>query len=216
MKRLLLVMVLALALLCLLATPALALRPSTMTAYVVPKTGGVWLEAQGDLNAPTLLVHPPGSPIPANYDVIIDAPWRGITRGLVQTVPLALLYQVSIPAADVDISQDEAQAYWSGAVLWDRYWSSLLGPIPAFNPRTGVQAYANHWWGPLTGDAGTAANLTSDKKLPPGTYAGLFTETVVRTIIDLKLNSAGQTTPVKVKPGTASYPFTFVVAPPVE
>lgn len=216
MKRFLLVFALAAALLCLMATPALAdLRGALETAYVVPKTGGVWLEVQGDVSAPTLLVHPPGSPIPANYDVIIDIPWRGITKGLVQTVPLALLYQVSVPAAGVSISQDEAQAYWSGAVLWDQYWSSLLGPIPAFNPRIGAQAYANHWWGPLTGDAGTAANLTSDKKLPPGTYAGLFTETVVRTIIDLKLNSAGQTTPVKVEPGTASYRFMFVVAPPM-
>ena len=50
---------------------------------------------------------------------------------------------------------------------------------------------------------------------PPGTYAGRFTETVVRTITDLKLNSAGQWTPVKLKPGTASYSFTFVVGPPV-
>ncbi len=216
MKRFLLVLLLAAALLSLLAAPALAdLRGSLETAYVVPKTGGVWLEVTGDVNAPTLLVHLPRTPIPANHDIIIDAPWRGITRGLVQTVPLALLYQVSIPAAGVDISQGEARAYWSGAVLWDQYWSSLLGPIPAFNPRIGAKAYANHWWGPLTGDAGTAANLTSDKKLPPGTYAGLFTETVVRTITDLKLNSAGQWTPVKLKPGTTSYPFTFVVAPPV-
>ena len=90
-----------------------------------------------------------------------------------------------------------------------------LGPIPAFNLSIGAKAYANHWWGPLTRDAGVAANLTSDKRLPPGTYAGLFTETVVRTITDLKLNSAGQWTPVKLKPGTAAYPFTFVVAPPV-
>ncbi len=37
----------------------------------------------------------------------------------------------------------------------------------------------------------------------------------MRTIIDLKLNAAGQTTPVKVAPGTASYPFTFVVGPAV-
>ena len=78
MKRLLLVFLLAAAFLGLLAAPALAgLRASLKTAYVVPKTGGVWLEVQGDVNAPTLLVHPPGSlgwPIPANYDVIIDSP----------------------------------------------------------------------------------------------------------------------------------------------
>jgi len=216
MKRLLLVFLLAAAFLGLLAAPALAdLRASLKTAYVVPKTGGVWLEATGDVNAPTLLRHPPGTPIPANYDVIIDAPWRGITQGLVQTVPLALKYDVSIPAAGVDLSQDAAMAYWSGAVLWDQYWSRLLGPIPSFNPSIGAQAYANHWWGPLTGDAGTATNLTPGKKLPEGAYAGVLTETVVRTITDLKLNAAGQTTPVKVFPGTASYPFSFEVGAPV-
>jgi len=216
MKRLLLVFLLAAAFLGLLAAPALAdLRGSLDTAYVVPKTGGVWLEATGDVNAPTLLRHPPGTPIPANYDVIIDSPWRGITKGLVETVPLALLYKVSIPAAGVDISQDEAKAFWSGAALWDQYWSTLLGPVPAFNPSIGAQAYANHWWGPLTGDTGVATRLMPDKTLPQGAYAGLYTETVVRTIIDLKLNSAGQTTPVKREPGTISYPFTFVVGAPV-
>ena len=34
---------------------------------------------------------------------------------------------------------------------------------------------------------------------------------MVRTITDLKLNSAGQTTPVKLLPGAKSYPFTFIV-----
>ena len=215
MKRFLLALLLAVSVLGVLAAPAFAdLRPSVDTAYVVPKMG-VWLEIKGDVNVPVKYGHPLSYPIPANYDVMIDVPWRGITYGLVNTVPLALKFQVSIPAAGLDMSQAQAMAYWSGAVLWDQYWKDLLGTtIPAFNPSIGAQAYANHWWGPLTGDAGTAANLTSDKKLPPGTYAGLFTETVVRTIIDLKLNSAGQTTPVRVEPGTASYPFSFVVAPP--
>ncbi len=217
MKRLLLVFLLAAAFLGLLAAPALAdLRPSLMTAYVVPKLG-VWLEIKDDVNVPVKYVHPLLTyPIPANYDVVIDVPWRGITKGLVQTVPLALLYKLSIPAAGLNLSYEQAKAYWSGAVLWDQYWSSLLGPIPAFNPRIGAQAYANHWWGAVTGDASRATKLTLGKKLPQGTYAGLFTETVLRTITDLTtLNSAGQTNPVKRAPGTNSYPFSFVVGPAV-
>ncbi len=113
----------------------------------------MWLEVKGDVNVPVKYGHPLSAPIPANYDVIIDVPWRGITQGLVQTVPLALKYEVSIPAAGLDMSQEQAMAYWSGAVLWDQYWRTLLAAtIPAFNPSIGAQAYANHWWGAVTGD----------------------------------------------------------------
>ena len=216
MKRFLLVFLLVAILLAVLAAPAFAdLRPSVKTAYLVPKMG-VWLEVKGDVNAPVKLGHPITYPIPADYDVIVDVPWRGITYGLVNTVPLALKYEVSIPAAGLDMSQAQAMAYWSGAVLWDDYWKNLLGTtIPAFNSNIGAKAYANHWWGAVTGASSVATKLTADKKLAQGTYTGLLTETVLRTIIDLKLNTAGQTTPVKVLPGTASYPFTFVVGPAV-
>jgi hypothetical protein len=214
MKRFLIVFLLVTVLLAVLAAPAFAdLRPALKTAYLVPKMG-VWLEVQGDVNVPVKGIHPLSFPVPADYDVIVDVPWRGITYGLVNTVPLALKFQVSIPAAGLDMSQDQAMAYWSGAVLWDQYWKDLLGTtIPAFNSSIGAQAYANHWWGAVTGASSVATKLTADKKLASGTYTGLLTETVVRTIIDLKLSSAGQTTPVKVAPYTASYPFTFVVGP---
>jgi len=216
MKRFLLLFLLVAVAMGVLAAPAFAdLRPSVKTAYVVPKLG-VWLEVKGDVNIPVKYGHPLSYAIPANYDVMIDVPWRGITLGLVQTVPLALKYQVSIPAAGLDMSQAQAMVYWSGAVLWDEYWSTLLAAaIPAFNPSIGAKAYANHWWGAVTGATSVATKLTSDKKLAQGTYAGELTETVVRTITDLKLNAAGQTTPVKLLPGTKSYPFTFVVGAPV-
>jgi len=216
MKRSLLVFLLVTVFLGVAAAPAFAdLRPSLKTAYLVPKMG-VWLEVKGDVNVPVKVGHPISAPIPADYDVVVDVPWRGITQGLVQTVPLALKFEVSIPAAGLEMSQDQAMAYWSGAVLWDQYWKDLLGTtIPAFNPSIGAQAYANHWWGAVTGDASVAAKLTADKKLSQGTYSGLLTETVVRTITDLKLNAAGQTTPVKLAPGTSSYPFAFVVGPAV-
>jgi hypothetical protein len=216
MKRFLLVFLLVTVLLAVLAAPAFAdLRPALKTAYLVPKMG-VWLEVQGDVNVPVKGIHPLSFPIPADYDVIVDVPWRGITYGLVQTVPLALKFQVSIPAAGLEMSQDQAMAYWSGAVLWDQYWKDLLGTtIPAFNPSIGARAYANHWWGAVTGDTSVATNLTPAKKLPEGTYAGLLTETVVRQIVDLKLNTVGQTTPVKRAPSTLSVPFSFVVGPAV-
>jgi len=216
MKRFLIAFLLVITVLGVLAAPAFAdLRPAVKTAYLVPKMG-VWLEVKGDVNVPVKAGHPISAPIPADYDVIVDVPWRGITYGLVNTVPLALKYQVSIPAAGLEMSQAQAMAYWSGAVLWDQYWKDLLGTtIPAFNSNIGAQAYANHWWGAVTGASSIATKLTADKKLAQGTYAGLLTETVVRTIIDLKLNAAGQTTPVKLLPGAKSYPFTFVVGPVV-
>ena len=216
MKKLLLVFALAAVCLGLLAAPAFAdLRPSVKTAYVVPKLR-VWLEVKGDVNVPVKYGHPLSYPIPADYDVIIDVPWRGITRGLVQTVPLALKYQVSIPAAGLEMSQDQAMAYWSGAVLWDEYWSTLLAAtIPAFNPNIGAKPFANHWWGAVTGATSVATGLTPDKKLAQGTYAGVLTQTVLRTINDLTLASEDQTTPVKHAPGSVSVPFTFVVGPPV-
>jgi hypothetical protein len=218
MKRFLLVFLLVAVFLGVAAAPAFAdLRPSVKTAYIVPKQG-VWLEVKGDVNVPVKYVHSLlTDSIPANYDVVVDVPWRGVTRGLVQTVPLALHYELSIPAAGLGLSSAQAMAYWSGAVLWDQYWSTLLNAtIPAFNPSIGAQAYANHWWGAVTGAASLATKLTPDKKLPQGPYAGVFTETVVRTITDLKLTSPDQTTPVKREPGPpASWQFSFVVGPPV-
>jgi hypothetical protein len=217
MKKLLLALVFAAACLGLLAAPAFAnLRPSVKTAYIVPKLG-VWLEVKGDVNVPVKYGHPLSFPIPADYDVVLDVPWRGITRGLVQTVPLALKYQVSIPAAGLEMSQDQAMAYWSGAVLWDEYWSTLLAAgIPAFNPNIGAKPYANHWWGAVTGPTSVATGLTPDKKLAVGVYSATLTLTVLRTINDLTLTLVDQTTPTKMDPGTASVPFTFIVGPPVQ
>jgi hypothetical protein len=221
MKRSLLVLLLAAVVLGTLAAPAVAapapaLKAPFHAAFIVPnKMGGLWLEATGDVNAPTLVPHAPGAPIPADYDVYLDSPWRSITLGLAQTVPSALLYQVHIDGLGVDVSPTEAMKYWSGPVLWDAYWSGLLGPIPAFNATIGAAAYANHWWLPLTGETSVAtANLTAGKKLVAGTYAGTYTEIVTRTITDLKLLTPDQTTPVKRLPGTTPFEFTFTVAAP--
>lgn len=215
MKRLLIALLLALTVLGVLAAPAFAdLRPSVDTAYVVPMKG-IWLEVKGDVNVPVKYGHQLSVPIPANYDVIIDVPWRGVTYGLVQTVPLALKYEVSIPAAGLAMSQAQAMAYWSGAVLWDEYWSTLLATgIPAFNPNIGAKPYANHWWGAVTGATSVATGLTPEKKLAEGAYAGVLAQTVLRTINDLTLATEGQKTPVKHAPGSVSIPFTFIVGPP--
>lgn len=215
MKRFLIALLLALTVLGVLAAPAFAdLRPSVDTAYIVPMKG-VWLEVKGDPNVPVKYGHPLSYPIPANYDVVVDVPWRGVNYGLVQTVPLALKYEVSIPAAGLAMSQQQAMAYWSGAVLWDEYWSTLLATgIPAFNPNIGAKPYANHWWGAVTGSTSVATGLTPEGKLAQGMYGGVLTQTVLRTINDLTLATEGQTTPVKHAPGSVSIPFTFIVGPP--
>jgi hypothetical protein len=223
MKRFLLAFLLVTVCLAVLAAPAFAdLRPSVDTAYVVPMKG-VWLEVKGDVNVPVKYGHPLSYPIPANYDVVIDVPWRGINYGLVTTVPLALKYTLQIPAAGspgegsiLKMTEDRAMRYWSGAVLWDEYWSALLATgIPAFNPNIGAKPYANHWWGAVTGPTSFTTGLTPDGKLAPGVYTATLTLRVLRTITDLTLTSVGQTTPTKMAPGTAPpVPFTFVVGPP--
>ena len=223
MKRFLIVFLLAITVLGVLAAPAFAdLRPSVKTAYVVPKMG-VWLEVKGDVNVPAKFGHPLSYPIPANYDIVIDVPWRGVAYGLVNTAPLALKFKVQIPAdgdpaegSILDMTEVDAMRYWSGAVLWDQYWKDLLGTtIPAFNPSIGAKAYANHWWGAVTGASSVATKLTADKKLAPGVYTATLTETVLRTITNLALTTPGQTTPAKYEPGTTSKDFTFIVGPAV-
>ena len=228
MKKFLLVLLLAAALLCLLAASAFAapvptVRGSLRTAYVIAYFDGSWLEIT-DSNAPAGVAHwaydEEGNyildPIPANYDVVMDMGWNGMPLGQVQSASSKFLIDITIPEAGVDMSGDEGLAYWTGATLWDDYWVNLLNPLVAFNPRSRLQAYCNHWWCPLTGDKGIATNLTADKKLREGTYTVHYAETVLGPITGLDYAEEGQKTPYHATPGTnVSDPYTFVVGPPV-
>ena len=47
------------------------------TAFVVAYDGGFWFEVGGDATAPTAVGHEAGTPIPADYDVVVATGWRG-------------------------------------------------------------------------------------------------------------------------------------------
>lgn len=233
MKRLLLILAFAVACLALLAAPAFASAPwapafrlAPQTAYIFAYGDGSWFEVCGaDLVAEPhwalydeygVLVAP-ADPIPADYDVVMQLSWKGYNYGLVKKLPTALEVRLSIPEADVDLSYEQAKAYWTGPFIWDLYWVENAGPIPAFNPRIGANVYANRWLLPLTGDKGLATNLV-DGRLPAGTYTVSYAERFVKTYTGLEQwlwddegNPLG-TKPWHAKPGDEStVEFTFTV-----
>ena len=108
MKRLLLVLVLAVALLGLLAAPALAAKPADSfrlaekTAYIFAYGDGSWFEVTNVADPSTFVGHwvtyddngnfvAPADPIPANYDVVMQVSIKFIPRGQVQTLPKKFL-----------------------------------------------------------------------------------------------------------------------------
>jgi hypothetical protein len=148
-------------------------RASSKTAYVVAYDGGFWFEASGDVNAPTAVGHDAGTPIPADYDVVIATGWIGTSLDQLKNVKENI--KMRIPEAGMDMSYDrgtggtsDSKAFGSGPTLYDQYWVDLLFPITGFRPQSGAQVYAVHWDVPLTGGELLAANLTADGKLPRG------------------------------------------------
>jgi len=235
MKRVLLAFVLTVALLGLLAAPVLAGPPSatgfrldTQTAYVFAYLDGSWFEVVGEGDEAVAVGHwvsyddegnflAPADPIPADYDVVMQVSWKTLSYGLMKTFPLRYQLKMRIPEAGVDLSYEQADAYWTGPFLWDDYWVANAGPIPAFNPHIGAKVYANRWLPSLTGDRSIATmNLTVDKKLLPGTYTVYFTENLVRTAAFLDVWFDGQKSPFIARPEGENVvpPFTFTIAGP--
>lgn len=242
MKRLPLVLVLAITLTGLLAAPALATQPAPdfrlqeQTAYIFAYGDGSWFEVKDATDPSTFVVHwvfyddttgefvAPADPVPANYDIVMQVSIKLIPRGQVQTLPNKFLISLSIPEAGVNLSYEQSKAYWTGPYLWDQYWVDATGiPILGFNPNIGAQPYANRWLPPLTGDKGIATmNLTTDKKLAQGIYHVNYTESVVQPFTDLELMYDDQGDPLPTQKPTHTMPytsdpvvFTFTVGPPV-
>ena len=239
MRRLLIVFVLAVAMLAVLAAPALATmshanwRPALKTAYVFTYNGGSWFEGTGDPGAPTLIGHwadwagsdeegdwVPGTadPIPANYDVVMQLSWKEIGYWEVAAFSDAVLLDLRIPEAGVRLSKRQSMAFWIGTRLWDKYWEDATGLVLVpYDPRLKLKAYHNTWLAPLTGKNGIATNLTAKKKLPQGIYTVYYTETSVLPVIVLSLQDPPQDKPVIIWPTgpNVNPPFTFTVGPQV-
>lgn len=196
-------------------------RASSKTAYVVAYDGGFWFEAGGDVDAPTAVGHDAGTPIPADYDVVIATGWIGTSLDQLKNASQEI--KMRIPQAGIDMSHDrgtggatDSGAFGSGPTLYDQYWVNLLFPITGFRPQSGAQVYAVHWGVPLTGGELLAANLTADGKLPEGTYTVYYEETIPQPMTGLDGIYDGQKTPYHPEPGTnVTAPYTFTVGPPV-
>ena len=237
MKRLLIVVVLAAALLAVLAAPALATRsdanwrPALQTAYVFTYNGGSWFESTNVADPGAFVIHwadvddddnwivGSAAHIPANYDVVMQLSWKEIGYWAVAAFSNAVLIDLRIPDAGVQLSKRQSMAFWTGPILWDKYWEAATGLVLVpYDPRLKLKAYANRFLVPLTGKHGIATNLTADKKLLPETYTVYYTETWVLPVLVLSLQDPPQDKPVIIWPTGPSVmpPFTFTVDPPVQ
>jgi hypothetical protein len=230
MKRLLLVAALAAALLGLLAAPALATTPAgdfrlaERTAYIFAYGDGSWFEVKDVADPFSFVGHwalwnddytaivKPACPIPANYDVVMQVSLKLINLGQVQNVANKWLISLRIPEAGVDLSTEQAKAYWH-LHTWDQYWVDATGYQPVgFNPSIGALPYANTWLAPLTGTDGLATVLVGGK-LPRGTYHVIYAETYLQPTVDLEI--IDQWGPTHFGKGSMPVEFTFKVGAPV-
>ncbi len=149
------------------------------TAYIFAYGDGSWGEVT-DVAAGTFVFHwatydddgnqtAPAPPIPHDFDIVMQESWKGWTFGLMKTLPTVFEIQLSIPGV-VDVSYEQAKAYWTGPFLFDQYWVNGVagGEIwYAFNPSIAADIYANRWLLPLG-------------KLTRGTYTVSYAERWVK------------------------------------
>ncbi|MCX6363241.1 MAG: hypothetical protein NTW58_03555, partial [Actinobacteria bacterium] len=211
MKKSLIVFILVAALLAVLAAPALAVgsdanwRPALQTAYVFTYNGGSWFESTNVADPNAFVIHwaatdeddnwivGSAAHIPANYDVVMQLSWKEIGYWAVAAFSDAVLIDLSIPDAGVQLSKRQCMAFWTGPILWDKYWEVATGLVLVpYDPRLKLKTYANRFLVPLTGTKGIATNLTADKKLRPGTYTVYYTETWVLPVLVLSLQDPPQ------------------------
>jgi hypothetical protein len=192
------------------------------TAFVVAHGDGVWFEATGVETSPTAVFHDAGTPIPADYDVAVATGWAGTS---LEQLEHGTQIRIRIPEAGVDLSYDrgtggtvDSAAYWTGPMFYDQSWIDFLSPVTDFEPRTGSQVYANHWWLGLSDtqwEKGLATHLAPDGRLPQGTYTVHFEETAPEPAAGLTCIYDGPLTPYHPGRGTnVTAPFTFTVGSP--
>ena len=148
-------------------------RASSKTAYVVAYDGGFWFEADGDVNAATAVGHDAGTPIPADYDVVIATGWIGTSLDQIKSTSQNI--KMRIPEAGIDMSYDrgvggpsDSTAFGSGPTLYDQYWVKLLFPITGFKPQSGAQVYAVHWGGAADRRRTAGHEPHRRREAPPG------------------------------------------------
>ena len=196
MKRVLFLLVAALALSLVAATPALAQEPPQAVIYA----DGVFTD---DLVPVPIDVGPEaGQQIPDTYTFSVFVGVFAANRGLALTARqysdtsvAVLLLNGSNGSLYREITSAEARRYWTG----------VLNPIDwatPFNPKMGTGVWAQAWFGPLG-------------VLPVGHYDVTLTSTLRHTTTDLIGYEDGQRSPIMFKPGgpfgTFSYTTSFDV-----
>jgi hypothetical protein len=163
MKRLLLILVLAVALSGLLAAPAFAQPPLHDGVYMWIYDGS-WFQVSG---GEQVLFGDPGAPIPAGQPVWLVTAWAAYGRGHVQSVASLIVEKLSIDGRPVVATTAASKALWSVP-----YPSAALATeTTPFNPRMRISGWVAVWLCPVT--------------LGPGTYEVTGTETYTHPATDL-------------------------------
>ena len=161
MKRMLLVLALAVALLGVLAAPAWAyVNPQPNTAYITSFVEpGQWCEWAGPLDPFNVIVHPidendPLALIPHGWNVVVTREWFDTRLGAT-LIPLEYFNTLAI---------SRSTGGWRFAITKAacgvRYWSRAYR---TGDPGLPSWVWARDWWVPLG-------------KLPPGDYSGTVTQ----------------------------------------
>jgi len=196
MKRVLFLLVAALALSLVAATPALAQEPPQAVIYAdgvyTDALPPIWIDVDTDLE---------GQQIPDTYTFSVFMGWFAANRGLTLSAPTIMDTSVSVlrnGSLYRVITASEARRYWTG----------VLNPVPVdwrltpFNPKMGTGVWGQEWFGPLG-------------VLPVGHYDVTLTSTLRHTTTDLCGWEDGQRSPIMFKPGgpfgTFSYTTSFDV-----
>ena len=205
MKRIALVVGLALVLTLAMAAPALAWQshkpPTPGEAYVFPMSeyygANVWWEVDADGNSIEHLADV--IPIPPDYPIFVCFGWVSPIRGTVVGLPNTDFYAFSLKDAGGNevwsMSGADAQAKWS--VVYN------VGTLAAFNKESAT-GWGRDWYVQLDLDAGS--------------YSGTTVETVRRVITDSSFTDVTwakhlQQRPIKFRPGQYPTTFAFTVAP---
>ena len=186
MKRVLFLLVAALALSLVAATPALAQEPPQAVIYA----DGVYTDALDWIDVDPDLA---GQQIPQGYDYSVFLGWFAANRGLTLSAPTIMDTSVSVyqnGSLYREITSAEARHYWTG-VLNPFAWAT------PFNPKMGTGVWGQEWFGPLG-------------VLPVGHYVMTLTSTQRHTTTDLVAMEYGQRmrSPIIYKPPAADFDYT--------
>lgn len=207
MKRFLLMLVLAVACLGLLASPAFAwyqpMQPGNAYVYPFGTMGddGIVYTYWGELDPINgeEVWHDQTEAIPKDDTVWLMFGWTSPIRGTIQNLPRIDRFAFSLSGPEgyaFSISGAASRAVWSPVYLF--------GVFPAFN-KAEATYWGRDWWQKLS-------------VLSSGVYTGTTSETVTRMITDSTFGSDewvrhAQQRPYKIPPGTYQYDdFSFTVA----